>query len=85
MTTDDLKTLIRTEPTVANTFASVDSDFQAAQAHADALGKRHAELRQQLDAIADAKAQLAAPPIAETGEPAPDTTPAAKPTRSKRK
>jgi peptidoglycan hydrolase CwlO-like protein len=89
MDRDQLKELIRTEPTIAATFASVDDNYQRVVANAEALGKRRDELRSQLDAIEAAKAELAkqsaAPPATVTtedppvAEPEPDVEAAVEP------
>jgi len=89
---DELKQLVRQEPTIAATFAEVDAEFQSAKSHIDSIYKRRQELRGTLDAIEAAKQKLAGPggpasvaepavesePI-ETGEPASFSQPADKP------
>lgn len=69
MEIDELKTLIRTEAHVQATFAAVDADYQPAKVHFEALGQRRDQLQSQLDAIAEARAELARlrppPPVPE--------------------
>lgn len=60
MDRDQLKALIRTEPTLAATFAEVDAEYEAVAENFHALGARRSELRRHLDEIAQAKEQLKA-------------------------
>lgn len=94
---EELRSLVREEPTIAATFAAIDAEVSAAVAHAESLGKRRAELLAKLSQIGAAKRKLASvassPAVAvpeidpiqtpQTGEPAPSFAPAAKPTSSK--
>lgn len=91
---DELKALIRQEPTIAATFAEVDAAYDSVRPHYEAVQKRRLELSNLLGAIAQAKVRIAeecSPAIATsdesasettTGEPEPTDSPAAKPTES---
>lgn len=71
MDRDELKELIRTEPTLAATFAQVDAEYEQVAEHFHALGSRRRELRQQLDKIDQVKLALAQLAAAETPAPEP--------------
>ncbi len=72
---EELQELIRTEPGVADTFATVDAEHQEAAAHTKTLANARRPLMQKLEAIAAAKEELAeAGPPTETVEQAEDDT-----------
>lgn len=73
MTREELKALVRTEPSLASTFATIDAEFCSAMTHACALFKRRAELSEQLAAIEAAKKELASMPAEPEAEPAAET------------
>lgn len=83
MDRDELKALIRTEPTKRDTLAAVESECLAAEAHAASLRAKCDSLFLDLKEIEQAKQKLAAH-APQTGEPASDG-PAAKPLNPKRK
>ena len=56
---EELRALVREEPTVSATFETLDVEFSAAVAHAESLGKRRAELLSKLGQINSAKQELA--------------------------
>lgn len=58
MTIDELKELIRTEPTIRDTFEAVEAEHTAAAEHTRSLADKRAELLRQLKAIDAAKTQL---------------------------
>lgn len=72
MDRDELKALIRTEPTKRDTLAEVESECLAAEAHAASLRAKCDSLALDLEEIEDAKLQLAAMAPETTGEPASD-------------
>ena len=69
---DELKALIRTEPTKRDTFATVEPECLAAEAHAASLRAKCDSLRLDLEEIEQAKQKLAAMPAQTLGEPASD-------------
>ena len=60
MNRDELKALIRTEPSLQETFDTINAEYVPAVAHANSLELRLNELQLQLDAIAEAKREVAA-------------------------
>lgn len=56
---EQLKELIREEPTVAATFATVDAEHTEAAAHTKTLADARRPLQQKLEKIEEAKAELA--------------------------
>lgn len=73
MDRDELKALIRTEPTKRETFAAVETECLAAEAHAASLRAKCDSLALDLEEIEAAKLKLAAMPSqTTTGEPASD-------------
>lgn len=76
---EELKALIRTEPTLRATFASVDADFKKASTYVASLTKSRDEVLHQLELIEQARAALAEA----TGEPTLLETPAEETTSQK--
>lgn len=58
MNRDQLKELIRTEPTIASTLEAIEADYSATMRHAEAVGKRRAELLTRVGEINKAKLDL---------------------------
>lgn len=85
MDREELKALIRTEPTKRATLAAVEPECLAAESHAAALRGKCDSLLADLAEIEIAKQELAVIPATkqETGESASDD-PAAKPLKAKR-
>lgn len=84
MDREELKALIRTEPTKRATLAEVEPECLAAELHAATLRAKCDSLHGDLEDIEAAKRELAAIPLPqETGEPESDD-PAAKPLKAKR-
>lgn len=77
---ENLKSLIRTEPTIRSTLADLEPELQAAGVHFSAIQKRVSEIRERLAEIDAAKTQIAdctkpssAPTASEPkGEPVPE-------------
>ena len=90
---EELKELIRTEPTIAATFADIEAEHTAASEHTKTLANKRKEARLKLDAIAAAKEEVkklvAAAPVAkkepEPAAPEKQEEPAKKETSSKKK
>lgn len=73
MDREELKALIRTEPTKRDTLATVETECIAAEAHAASLRVKCDSLKADLEEIEQAKAELAAMPSeTTTGEPTSD-------------
>jgi hypothetical protein len=71
MDRDELRALIRTEPTKRATLAEVEPECVAAESHAASLRAKCDSLAADLEEIEDAKVKLASM-SPETGEPEPD-------------